>query len=71
MIEALPEPLLSGVKQSKLWREEGERGGLPVTNSLFVHLPEIPYEDVIFGARVGYIEGFNISHLFGLGDPVV
>jgi hypothetical protein len=68
MIENLPEPFLTGVKTSSLWRKEGERGGLAITNGLSMYLPETPNEDVLLVLRLGYHKGFYISDLFGLGE---
>ncbi|KAF7590256.1 hypothetical protein BBP40_003094 [Aspergillus hancockii] len=69
MVEYLPEPFRSGMEKSSLWKKEGERGGLAVTNCLSMYLPETAHEDAFFVARIGYNYGFEISNLFGLGDP--
>jgi hypothetical protein len=72
MTENLPEPFRTGVRTSKLWSDESEemkRGGLAITNGLCVYLPEIPNNDSFVIITVGYDEGFNVSNLFGLGDP--
>ena len=69
MIENLSEPFRTGMKTSNLWRKEKERGGLAVTNCLSVYMPEKTYEDALFVVRIGYDDGWNISNLFGLGDP--
>jgi hypothetical protein len=70
-IEKLPEPFRSGMVRSSLWKEEEERGGLAVTNCLSMYLPETAHEDAFFVARIGYDDGFEISNIFGLGDPEV
>jgi len=69
MIENLPEPFRTGMQTSNLWRKEKERGGLAVTNCLSVYLPKKKNEDALFIVRIGYQDGFNISNMFGLGDP--
>lgn len=70
-IAELPEPFRSGMARSNLWKKEEGTGGLAVTNCLSMYLPETAHEDAFFVARIGYEEGFVISHIFGLGDPEV
>jgi len=69
MIENLPEPFLTAVKKSGLWKTEPESGGLEITNCLSIHIPEGHEEDAFFFARMGRSEGINILNLLGLGDP--
>lgn len=69
MIDKLPEPFQTAIKTSKLWKDETKRGGLSVTNSLCLYLPERINEDAFLVIRMGYVEGFKVSHLLGLGDP--
>ncbi|EQL33188.1 hypothetical protein, variant [Blastomyces dermatitidis ATCC 26199] len=69
MIEKLPEPFQAGMKTSKLWKEEQQRGGLSVTNCLSLYLPEKINEDALLVVRMGYFDGFSISDTLGLGDP--
>jgi len=69
MIENLPEPFRTGMRTSNLWRKEKESGGLAVTNCLSVYMPKKDNEDALLVLRIGYEDGWNISNLFGLGDP--
>lgn len=69
MIDKLPEPFRTGMKMSKSWKDEQERGGLSVTNCLSLYLPKRINEDTLLVIRMGYADGFNISDILGLGDP--
>jgi hypothetical protein len=66
--ELIPEPFRTGLKTSKGWTQENDRGGLAVTNGLIMFLPEASNEDSFCLMRMGYESGFNISDLLGLGD---
>ncbi|EGD98136.1 hypothetical protein TESG_05522 [Trichophyton tonsurans CBS 112818] len=68
-IEKLPEKIRVGVKNSKLWREEHQKGGLSVTNCLSLYLPEIHKNDAFLIIRMGADDGIKISNDFGFGDP--
>lgn len=67
MVEKVPEPFREGLMTSKLWGEEKDSGGLAITNSLKMYLPQTPKEDILVVLRLGYSEGFNIFDSFGLG----
>ncbi|PGH16002.1 hypothetical protein AJ80_05345 [Polytolypa hystricis UAMH7299] len=69
MSENLPEPFCTGMKESRLWRDEQANGGLAVTNCLSLHLPVTVNEDAFFLVRLSYYHGFKICNLLGLGDP--
>jgi hypothetical protein len=69
MADKLPEPFRTGLQLSKLWREEQEQGGLSVTNCMTLYLPETVNEDTFLLIRMGYKDGYKVSHLFGFGDP--
>lgn len=69
MIENLPEPFRGGLETSNLWKKETREGGLPVTNCLSMYLPKTANKDALCLIRVGYHHGFQISDLFGLGEP--
>ena len=68
IIENLPEPFCIKMKMSNLWRKEEERGGLAVTNSLSMYMPETVSEDALFILRTSYNNRWNIFNLFNLGD---
>lgn len=68
MIEEVPEPPRTGIKTSKLWKEEREGWGLEVTNCLTMAFPEKAVEDTFLVIRLGYNEGFDTLNPLGLGD---
>jgi hypothetical protein len=69
MIDKIPEPYCTGMKMSKLWKEEQGRGGLSVTNCLSLYLPENVNGDSLLTIRMSYYHGFHVSNILGLGDP--
>lgn len=69
MIDKLPEPFKTGIQNSGQWKNEQEIGGLSVTNCLSLYIPEKENKDTFLVVRMGYLDGFQISHRLGIGDP--
>jgi hypothetical protein len=68
MIEYLPEPIRTYMKNSNMWKSEQQKGGLSVTNCLSLYLPEEHNEDTLLVIRMGYHDGFNLSASLGLWE---
>jgi len=68
MIEKLPEPFRRFPKNSKMWKNEQQEGGLSVTNCLSLYLPEEHNEDTLLVIRMGYHDGFDLSNKLGLWE---
>jgi hypothetical protein len=68
-VENLPEPFRTGMMKSNLWKNEEQRGGLPVTNCLSLYMPKTGDEDVLAVLRLGFERGWKTFDLLGLGDP--
>lgn len=69
MIHKLPEPFKTGIQNSRQWKDEQKIGGLSVTNCLSLYIPEKQNTDTFLVVRMGYLDGFQISDLLGIGDP--
>lgn len=69
MIDKLPEPFKTGIQNSKQWKDEQEIGGLSVTNCLSLYIPAKVNKDTFLVVRMGYLDGFQVSDLLGIGDP--
>jgi hypothetical protein len=69
MIDKLPEPFKTGIQNSSQWKKEQKVGGLSGTHCLSLYLPEKVNMDAFLVIRMGYLDGFQVSHFLGIGDP--
>ena len=64
MIENLPEPFLTGMMMSNLWKEEGEAEP-SVTSCLSLYMPKTVNGDAVAVFRIGFRHGWNLFNTLG------